>query len=373
VNQKGRVFITRLDLNAEVLINDKSIPVGEPTALSLSDKLLLGGLPLVILRSYAKKDYTIVRRFQANSEGLSKLREWQKVLLIFIMGYFIGEPDSISSWIAVIVGTGFVTLIIFITGRLRKKISKGNEKLLIREVLIGKSGLTIHYKDTNISFKFSEIQHVYKKNNHIFIHFQDKKFYINFVDDLNDLYERILKKIPETARESQPKNTETKKLKKFSIACYGSLSLIVLSLFGMIDSMAKFDLIIAGTCFGLLVNMLVFQVSPFSLVASNNFRRNTKRETIMYICALGLMGTESYTSYKEVSKQEVNLIKCAKVDTKYCKEVDLNLMTSGASDSSRLKKKIIQSICKVDQKSCDELKSKYFKRSIASDNNSKQN
>ena len=149
IMKNKKFFIKSLSTDAIVTINNKQVTVNKYEKISPSDEIYIDKFKLDLLPSYEGKDYTVINMFSSPVAKLSRIGFWKQFIFIsiglFAMG-FIPElmgflpKESIEDHISVSL---FIVLIITIQFRIMGKLFGSYDKLLVNEVVVGKTGITI--------------------------------------------------------------------------------------------------------------------------------------------------------------------------------------------------------------------------------------
>ena len=371
-NKKGQFFIKRLDEKARVLVNNKSVPVGKKIPFKITDFVLIDKYPLDILSKYEGNDYILINRFYSPFAQKSKIGfiKLFALLTVFFTVVLTLIDFNLKSSLLTNLFNSFLpsVLISFLFSAMNffgQKLMGRNDELFVNEVLIGGEGLTIHYRKTNMSIRYENIEHIYKEHDIVMIHAHDEVFSLNTVKNLDKLFDKVVKKVPESARNTKPQNKEDTKLIVTIINMVSGVYIIGICYFYLfVESWAQVQ----------ILSLMLIPLGFFTLIVGRSFigqlskganSKNAfaaKKQEVVIAILFIIGGYSSYTDYKSISFTEKKYNECIKGNKFSCKEVSYKKIQEIFEGEPKKFEKHIAKLCVVNKDFC-----KVSSRSIASE------
>lgn len=354
INKKGHFYIKRIDKNSKVLINGKEIPSGSFIKVGCDDKLYLADLELELLSSYEKKDYIVVKRFYSPFAATSKMSFVKtgaliSICLFVVMSFVIGSFELK----AVLFNMGMALFTGFLNAAVLKVISKlfgRSDEVVVNEVILGKAGLTLHYRKSSMSILFSNIDRIYRKRDVICIHAHSEKFLIYLIKDLDNLYSDIIKSLPDSIKNKKQEEEPPISYKTawLTLCLYLTISIFI---YYFTNTWGKEEL-------NLIVGITIFSISfllgkkPLTPANSKNLEGFKKQRLMTAICGfLTVIGLGS--DYITATDTQERFKKCVDGNTMDCKLVNFSSLQGEFGEHSKELRYAMKRICKVDPTYCE--------------------
>lgn len=365
-NKKGKFHIQSLCPKSHTYVNGKKVPFSKWVQISINDKILIGDQSLEIVENYTEKDYLPLRSFYTTIGKYSNLKYWQKWLLVssflFLSSVFIVEQASMIFTFVFCLIFGATTTAMW---HFQSKLAGSNDEIVVNEVVIGNTGLTLHYKTTNMSMKYVDMDHVYMKHKAIYIHSHKETYVVHQLKNIDELFNLILKQVPLSARNSKPSNNKEEGY--YPVTLIGSLVAANLYIYTSHKGLGQESLMISVSCLLLLGISLLFKRSPLESLSNSKTKDSVRKKTkFIGAVALGLC-LMNFFQFREISAQEVKLAKCLSSNAEVCNQIDYDVLMSALGHKSKAASQLITKVCSVDEAACGRIKKERSSRSIASE------
>jgi hypothetical protein len=365
-NKKGNFYIQSLCSKSHTYVNGTKVPFSKWVQISINDKILIGDQSLEIVENYAEKDYLPLRSFYSSIKKYSNFNYLQKWLLVsgfvFISVVSFVEQSSLVFTLvsSLVLGAMSATL-----WHLQAKYVGSNDEIVVNEVVIGNSGLTLHYRNTNMSMKYVDMDHVYMKHKAIFIHSHNETYVVHQLKNIDELFNLILKQVPLSARNSKPSNNKEGGF--YPVTLIGSLVAANLYIYILHKGLGQESLMVSVSCLLLLSISLLFKRSPLESLSNSKTKDSIRKKSkFVGLVTLGLC-LMNFFEYRDISDQEVKLAKCLSTNVEFCNQIDYNVLMSALGHKSKAASQLITKVCNVDEVACGKIKKERSSRSIASE------
>jgi hypothetical protein len=365
-NKKGNFYIQSLCSKSHTYVNDKKVPFSKWVQISINDKILIGDQSLEIVENYAEKDYLPLRSFYTSIGKYSNLKYWQKWLLVsgflfFSTVFFVEQVPTIFTFVFCLISGATTTAM----WDLQSKLAGSNDEIVVNEVVIGNTGLTLHYKTTNMSMKYVDMDHVYMKHKAIYIHSHKETYVVHQLKNIDELLNLILKQVPLSARNSKPSNKKDEGY--YPVTLIGSLVAANLYIYILHKGLGQETLMVSVSCLLLLGVSLLFKRSPLESLSNSKTKDFIRKKSkLVGLVALGLC-LMNFFEYRDISDQEAKLAKCLSTNVEVCNQIDYNVLMSVLGHKSKAASQLISKVCSVNEFACNKIKKERSSRSIASE------
>ena len=366
IKKKDSFYIKRLDEKAKVLVNGKNLPLRKLVKVSANDSIYLADLEIKLLSNYTGKDYITINRFYSPITKASKLgffSSWGLITLLFFL-FFLFRSDDFR--IAVLLFKFLTSLLIgFIFALQTKFLAKfagRKDEVMVNEVVVGDSGLTLHYLKENMSILYTDISMIYKKLGVIYIHAHDEEFALSNIHNADKLYAKIVKHIPQSILTQNNKSSDT--LVRVFVFLAFAFSAIFIKYFTQLWS--KEALIM--TCWGIITVILALfwkNMMSYNSKNMNLMKRHKKLLALSLLSIVYVYGTE----FMAVNRIQKKFNECIEGVEKSCQQVSLDELESGYGYESDEFLAVKDIICKAKPEICErhkKLSSKAAARNIGS-------
>lgn len=300
VQKQGKYTLKSLDSSAQTYVNGQRLKTGKITAVSPEDEILIGQHKLEILNGYEGKDYTPIRRFNSylnKYDGITFLQKFALISIgIFALSFLSGgEKDNLGISIFVSCSVGLVGAAML---ELSRRFIGGIGAVKAKEVIVGETGLTIHYEASNMSIKYEDIEQVSFKKNILNIQAHNENFEIGDIKSLEKLHQVILRRAPKSSLQSNlNSNQSDKKQKTYVLTLIGSLALANGVLFYMVEDAGREKLMEPVSAFVVLGVSLAFRMSPFGLTGNSKNQKSITKASLVLGLVIFSLALEDLLEY----------------------------------------------------------------------------
>jgi hypothetical protein len=367
IKKNEQFYIKKINQKASTLVNGNEIEAGKFTLVGIKDKITLAGVELELLTSYEFDDYVNLVYFGPPMAKMSRLSFSKKYALsclaVFIVACLVNSSFTITGLLtniltSFVVGFG-IALQLFLGGKYLGR----NDEILVNEIILSEHGLTLHYKQKNMSINFKDIKHVYKNGKVISIHAHNECFCIYNMPNIEKIFKTILDRTPRKAQNSKPVSLMTIDTKtQYAIAL--AILALVASLYLYLGDLWYFKQILTLV---LIITTLPFCIYHMLGYANSKNISIVKKTAIFLFLAVTSITYLEYIEIVPIKNTQASFYACIEGSSKDCKQVNFDYLSSHYGEESKELKQALSKICKVDSGYCEKHKESPFgKRTPAS-------